>query len=279
MMEKIKIITDSTSDLSKDIVEKYNIEVLPLIVNFGEESYYDGVDMTFDKLIAKIKEGVEFPTTSQINPQRFYDCFKENIEDGYKIIYIGIGSKFSGTYQSACIARDMLSSEDIVIIDSENVTSGLGILVIYAGKLMEQGMNLKEIEKEILECIPKVDNMLAFNSLEHLIKGGRLSKTAGFIGNVLSIKPMLAIRDGEIGVIDKVRGTKKAIKAVTDYLEDKKVKQGTPVILLEAPGGDMKKVVLKKLQEKDFEVIEQKVGCVVGTHSGPDAVGVFFIKD
>ena len=278
-MEKIKIITDSTSDLSKDIVEKYNIEVLPLIVNFGEESYYDGVDMTFDKLIAKIKEGVEFPTTSQINPQRFYDCFKENIEDGYKIIYIGIGSKFSGTYQSACIARDMLSSEDIVIIDSENVTSGLGILVIYAGKLMEQGMNLKEIEKEILECIPKVDNMLAFNSLVHLIKGGRLSKTAGFIGNVLSIKPMLAIRDGEIGVIDKVRGTKKAIKAVTDYLEDKKVKQGTPVILLEAPGGDMKKVVLKKLQEKDFEVIEQKVGCVVGTHSGPDAVGVFFIKD
>lgn len=278
-MEKIKIITDSTSDLSKDIVEKYNIEVLPLIVNFGEESYYDGVDMTFDKLIAKIKEGVEFPTTSQINPQRFYDCFKENIEDGYKIIYIGIGSKFSGTYQSACIARDMLSSEDIVIIDSENVTSGLGILVIYAGKLMEQGKNLKEIEKEILECIPKVDNMLAFNSLEHLIKGGRLSKTAGFIGNVLSIKPMLAIRDGEIGVIDKVRGTKKAIKAVTDYLEDKKVKQGTPVILLEAPGGDMKKVVLKKLQEKDFEVIEQKVGCVVGTHSGPDAVGVFFIKD
>ena len=278
-MEKIKIITDSTSDLSKDIVEKYNIEVLPLIVNFGEESYYDGVDMTFDKLIAKIKEGVEFPTTSQINPQRFYDCFKENIEDGYKIIYIGICSKFSGTYQSACIARDMLSSEDIVIIDSENVTSGLGILVIYAGKLMEQGMNLKEIEKEILECIPKVDNMLAFNSLEHLIKGGRLSKTAGFIGNVLSIKPMLAIRDGEIGVIDKVRGTKKAIKAVTDYLEDKKVKQGTPVILLEAPGGDMKKVVLKKLQEKDFEVIEQKVGCVVGTHSGPDAVGVFFIKD
>lgn len=241
-MEKIKIITDSTSDLSKDIVEKYNIEVLPLIVNFGEESYYDGVDMTFDKLIAKIKEGVEFPTTSQINPQRFYDCFKENIEDGYKIIYIGIGSKFSGTYQSACIARDMLSSEDIVIIDSENVTSGLGILVIYAGKLMEQGMNLKEIEKEILECIPKVDNMLAFNSLEHLIKGGRLSKTAGFIGNVLSIKPMLAIRDGEIGVIDKVRGTKKAIKAVTDYLEDKKVKQGTPVILLEAPG-DRKSVV------------------------------------
>ena len=112
-----------------------------------------------------------------------------------------------------------------------------------------------------------------------MIKGGRLSKTAGFIGNVISIKPMLAIRDGEIGVIDKVRGTKKAIKAVTDYLEDKKVKQGTPVILLEAPGGDMKKVVLKKLQEKDFEVIEQKVGCVVGTHSGPDAVGVFFIKD
>ena len=76
-MEKIKIITDSTSDLSEDIVEKYNIEVLPLIVNFGEESYYDGVDMTFDKLIAKIKEGAEFPTTSQINPQRFYDCFKK----------------------------------------------------------------------------------------------------------------------------------------------------------------------------------------------------------
>ena len=278
-MEKIKIITDSTSDLSKDIVEKYNIEVLPLIVNFGEESYYDGVDMTFDKLIAKIKEGAEFPTTSQINPQRFYDCFKKYVEEDYKIIYISIGSKFSGTYQSACIARDMLDSEDIVIIDSENVTSGLGILVIYTGKLIEQGKSLGEIEKEILECVPKVDNMLAFNSLDHLIKGGRLSKTAGFIGNVLNIKPMLAIRDGEIGVIDKVRGTKKALKAVADYLEDKKIKQGTPVILLEAPGGDMKSTVREKLEEKNFEIIEQKVGCVVGTHSGPDAVGVFFIKE
>ena len=203
----------------------------------------------------------------------------QEIEEDYKIICISIGSKFSGTYQSACIARDMLDSEDIVIIDSENVTSGLGILVIYAGKLMDQGKSLREIEKEILECVPKVDNMLAFNSLEHLIKGGRLSKTAGFIGNVLNIKPMLAIRDGEIGVIDKVRGTKKALKAVTDYLEDKKIKPGTPVILLEAPGGDMKNVVREKLEEKNFEIIEQKVGCVVGTHSGPDAVGVLFIKE
>lgn len=278
-MEKIRIITDSTSDLSEDIIKKYNIEVLPLIVNFGEESYYDGVDMTFDKLISKIDGGAEFPTTSQINPQRFYDCFKKNLEEDYKIIYIGIGSKFSGTYQSACIARDMFNTEDIVIVDSENVTSGLGILVIYAGRLMEQGKNLREIEKEILSSIPKVDNMLAFNSIEHLIKGGRLSKTAGFIGNVLNIKPMLAIKDGEIGVVDKVRGTKKAIKAVIDYLDDKNIKSGTPVILLEAPGGDMKSIVRKKLEEKDIEIIEQKVGCVVGTHSGPDAVGVLFIKE
>lgn len=278
-MEKIRIITDSTSDLSEDIIKKYNIEVLPLIVNFGEESYYDGVDMTFDKLISKIDEGAEFPTTSQINPQRFYDCFKKNLEEDYKIIYISIGSKFSGTYQSACVAKDMFNTEDIVILDSENVTSGLGILVIYAGRLMEQGKNLREMEKEILYSIPKVDNMLAFNSIEHLIKGGRLSKTAGFIGNVLNIKPMLAIKNGEIGVVDKVRGTKKAIKAVIDYLDNKNIKSGTPVILLEAPGGDMKSVVREKLEEKNIEIIEQKVGCVVGTHSGPDAIGVLFIKE
>lgn len=277
-MEKIKIITDSTADLSKDIVEKYHIEVIPLMVHFGEEAYYDGLDMDFHSLISKMKETDMFPTTTQINPQRFYDYYKKYINEGYKVLSIHLSSKMSGTYQSGCIAKDMLNTDDIVVIDSQNVTSGLGVLVMYGARLIEKGYSLHEIENEIKNSLSKVKSMLAFNSLEHLVKGGRLSKTAGFIGNVLGIKPMLCVKNGEMAVVDKVRGNKKALKTILDYLDNMNVKEGTPVILLEAEEKDMKEALREKLTEKKVEVIEQEVGCIVGTHSGPEACGIFFIE-
>ncbi|WP_027631600.1 DegV family protein [Clostridium hydrogeniformans] len=278
-MGKIKIITDSTCDLNLEIIRKYDIEVIPLIVNFGEESYLDGVDMNFHSLLHKINKDGSFPTTSQINPQRFFECYKKYLEEGYKIISLHLSSKMSGTYQSACIAKEMLESEDIEIIDTQNVTSGLGILVILASLLKEQGKNLDEIVDTVKSGKEHVKSMLSFNSLDHLVKGGRLSKTAGFLGNMLGIKLMLCVKDGEMAVVEKIRGNKKALKYTMDYLEEINVKPGTPVILLNASSEDMYDALKERLNEKNIEFVECEVGCVVGTHSGPNAAGIFFIEN
>lgn len=279
-MEKIKIITDSTCDLPKHITDKYDIEVLPLIINFGEESYLDGVEINFKTLLRKIEEGADFPQTSQIIPQRFIECYKKYIDQGYKIVSIHLSSKMSGTYQSACLAKESLeeNKDNIVVIDSQNVTSGLGILVLEINRLKEQGMDIKSIEKEIIKAIPHVKSILAFECLDHLVKGGRLSKTAGVIGNVLGIKPILAVKDGEMAVIDKVRGSKKALRCILEGIENMGVKEGDPIILLDAENEDMLPTLREKLQEVNVEIIEAEVGCTVGTHSGPKACGIFFIE-
>nr|WP_281421797.1 DegV family protein [Clostridium thailandense] len=279
MMEKIKIVTDSTSDLPEEIIKKYDIEVLPLLINFGSETYKDIIDIKLHELLIKMEESDEFPGTAQVSPQRFLECYKRYIQEGYHIVSIHISSKMSGTYQSACVAKEMLETDDIIVIDSLNVTSGLGLLVLKAAKLQEAGSGAREIENEIKEMIPHIKSVLAFESLDNLVKGGRLSKTAGIIGNILGIKPILSVENGEIGVIDKVRGSKKSIRFILDYIDKNGIKSGETSILLHVENKDILDTLREalKLMEKDF--IECQVGCVVGIHSGPRACGVFFIED
>lgn len=278
-MNKIKIVTDSTADLPPEIVEKYDIKVLPLYVSFKEENYKDGIDINLHELLIKMEESDIFPGTAQVNPQRFAECYKKYIGEGYKIISIHISSKMSGTYQSACIAKDMLSTDDIIVIDSQNVTSGLGLLVLKAAKLKESGFDIKDIESEVKKTIPHVKSALAFDSLDNLVKGGRLSKTAGMIGNILGIKLILNVEDGEMAVMGKVRGSKKAIRTILKYLEEKGMKRGETCILLHVENKDMLGVLRENLIENNVDFIECKVGCVVGVHSGPRACGIFFIEN
>ena len=278
-MEKIKIITDSTSDLPVNIIKKYDIEVLPLIVNVEGKSYRDELDINLIGLFKKMDNSSEFPTTSQVNPQRFMDCYKKYLDEGFKIISIHISSKFSGTYQSACIAKDTLQSQDITIIDSLNVTSGLGILVIKAAKLKEKGYEVKKIEESILETIPHVKSALVFDTLEYLVKGGRLSKTAGIIGSILDIKLILEIKDGELVVIDKVRGSRKAVRIILKYLSKKNMKKDDSAVLVHAKNKDVLEILRRELQLKVDGLIECTVGCVVGIHAGPRACAIFFVED
>ncbi|BAQ12301.1 hypothetical protein N486_01155 [Clostridium botulinum B2 128] len=278
-MEKIKIITDSTADLPKDIIEKYDIEVIPLFVSFGDKVYKDGVDIKLEQLFTKIEKENVFPQTSQVNPQRFYEYYKKYIDKGYSIISIHISSKMSGTYQSACLAKDMLDSDNIIVIDSNNVTSGLGLLVIKACKLKDEGLSIEEIVKGVKETIPHIKSVLAFETLDYLVKGGRLSKTAGFIGNVLGIKPILAVENGEMVVKDKVRGSKKAIRAIFEYIGKLGLKQGEPCVLLHVQNKDILGTLRENLNQDEANFIECTVGCVVGIYAGPRACGIFFIED
>ena len=277
-MEKIKIITDSTLDLPAELIREKDIEVLPLLINFGEESYLDGIEITTKEMIDKIDATGVLPTTAQVTPNRFEESFKKYLDEGYKIVALTLSSDMSGTYQSACIAKDMLESDDIIVIDSRNVTSGLGLLVLKACELRDKGLGIKEIEEGILKAIPKVKCSLNFESLENLVRGGRLSKTAGTIGSVLGLRLILEIKDGKMSVKDKVRGSKKALKKLVSDFESADVDFDSPIVLLELLNEDVYQGLKIYFQEKNINYIDDKVGCTVGIHSGIKPCGIFFFE-
>ncbi|WP_346935127.1 DegV family protein [Clostridium sp.] len=280
-MKKVKIITDSTCDLPQDLVKSLGVHVIPLQVTINNNTYLDGVDMDVETFFQEMEKTEELPKTSQIPPAKFESIYKEYIHEEYEIISLHLSSKMSGTYQSALIAKDMVGNDKIHVIDSQNVTSGLGILVLKACKLRDEGKGAKEITSIINDIIPNIKSTLNFQSLDNLVKGGRLSKATAFVGGLLGIKLNLAVESGEMVVRDKVRGSKKALKCLIDYLEQCGISQDvTPIVLNAAADEENRSVlngIIDYLKEHNIEFIESEVGCVVGTHSGKNACGIFFI--
>ncbi|WP_297519366.1 DegV family protein [uncultured Clostridium sp.] len=278
-MNKIKIITDSTCDLPKEYIEKYNIEVMPVLINFGEDSYLEDIEITRDEMMERIERDDVLPTTAQITPLRFEECYSKYISEGYKIVAIHMSSKMSGTYQSALIAKNEFNEDDLVIIDALTITSGLGMLVLKAAKMAEEGSTIHEIEKEVLIYRSKLRSDLFFLSLDNLVRGGRLSRSKALIVGALGIKLILEIKDGEMDVKNKVRGSKKAIKEIIKSFEETKRKEGEPVILINYLGEEIADSLREYLENNDIEYIETTVGCAVGIHSGKNAGGFFFVED
>lgn len=278
-MDKIKIITDSTADLPGRIYKDYDIEVLPLLIEMNGKTYTDGIDINLESLLKGMDNSPAFPSTSQVNPDRFYNVYKKYIEEGYKIISIHISSKMSGTYQSALIASSMINSSDIAVIDSLNVTSGLGILVLKAAELRDKGLSVEEIHQEILKCIPSVKSYLVFDTLKNLIKGGRIGKAKGTIGNMLNVKPLLSIEDGVITQVGKERGMKKALSKMSEIIESCGLKENQLVIVIHAHNEKLKDLLAYEVKKYTSNVIECEVGCVVGVHAGKGAAGIFYIEN
>ena len=276
-MEKIKIITDSTADLSKDIYEKYEIEVLPLLINFGEKSYRDGVEISTNEVFEKIERDNVLPTTAQVTPNRFMEIYEKYLGEGYKIISIHMSSVMSGTYQSACIAKETLESDNIVVIDSQNVTAALGILVLKAAKLREKGYDIVKLEEELNVIKNNIKLSVYFESLEYLVRGGRISKTAGIVGGMLGIKLILEIKDGIMSVKDKIRGNKKAIRKIINDLENAELDDDVPVILIDVNNLEVKEALKEYMENNNVRFIECLVGSVVCVHSGPGCCGITFL--
>lgn len=278
-MNKIKIITDSTCDLPVELIEKYDIEVMPVLINFGEESYLEGVEITRDEMIERIDKEDVLPTTAQITPLRFEECYGKYISQGYKIVAVHMSSKMSGTYQSALIAKNEFNDDDIVVVDALQITSALGILVLKAAKMAEAGHSIHEIEKELLVYRHNIKSDLFFLSLDNLVRGGRLSKGKAMIVGALGIKLILEIKDGEMDVRSKVRGSKKAIKEIIKSFESRKRKVDEPVVLINYEDGELIEALRGYLEENKIEYIETTVGCAVAIHSGKNAGGFFYVED
>lgn len=277
-MEKIKILTDSCLDLPEELIKQNNIEVIPVLINFGDESYIDREEINLEQMQEKIQIEKILPTTAQITPIRFEEIFRKYLDEGYKVLAILMSSNMSGTYNSACIAKDMIESDDIVIVDTQVITSAQGFFVLKACELRDKGLSAEAIKEELLTMIPKMNASLCFESLENLVRGGRISKTAGAIGIALGLRVIIGFEDGMMTAKDKVRGNKKALKKIISDYESSNPDKNEPVILIEIESPEMKDELKKYLVDNNIKYIETKPGCAVGIHSGTKVSGLFFMS-
>lgn len=277
----IKIVLDSTTDLVPELAGKF--KVVPLTVNFGEEEFIDGVTITKEEFYAKLIESDVVPTTSQASPEAFKRAFEKIAADGDEIICITVASKFSGTYQSACIAAEEFPGK-IRVIDSKTVAIGTAILAEYAESLVEKGFSSEEIEKAVTEKRDDIIIVALIDTLEYLKKGGRLSKAAAFAGGLLNIKPVISVEDGEINILGKARGSKQGNNFLIKEIEKAGGVDFKMPVLLGYTGHDpymLEKYVedSRFLWKGNVENLRRTcVGSVIGTHVGPGAVAVAFFK-
>ncbi len=280
-MNKVIIMTDSTCDLTKELIESREIHVVPLYVNFGDLSYRDGIDLTTEELYKKVDELGFLPKTSAVSPGEFINHFTPFIEQGFDIVCINIGSKLSGTYQSALIAKDMVNPERIHIVDTNNLSSGVGLLVLKGCDFRDQGLDAGTIKSKLDEIAPRVRSQFAIQTMDYLYKGGRCSALSAFLGSVLSIKPIIQVNDGKLDVYKKAIG--KMTRALDYMIEDYAAlydKIDLDYVMITHSIAEKSATYMKeKVSEIGLpkQLLETYAGCVISTHCGRGTIGILYI--
>ncbi len=277
----IKIITDSTSDIQRSEAKKLGAEIVPLNVIFEGSSFKEGIDITNDSFYSKLKEAKELPTTSQPSPQDFLEYFLEAKRSGDTVIAILLSSKISGTVQSANIAKEIADYSSIYIIDSLSSIMGLRLLVEYALELRDEGKTPEEIVEIIEEAKNRVAIYAVVDTLEYFLKGGRLSKGNAMVGTLLNLKPIVGLKEGSLQMVGKARGLNNAINSLFKEIE----KEGDfdlsrPVYFGYTETEDKCLLLMEKAKER-FNLKNTPmypVGCVIGTHAGPGASAIAFLR-
>jgi len=281
-MNKILITTDSTADLSPEILETRNIKIVPLYVRFNDESYKDSIDITTPELYKKFETYGFLPKTQAASPGDFEVFFKKFLDEGYKIVHISIGSKISATYKSALLAIDLLETKDVYVIDSANLSSGIALLVLKASDLKDQGLSAEEIHQEITKLVPKVSSQFAIKTLDYLHKGGRASGLSAFVGSVLRIKPIIQVNDGKLDVYKKSVGKmSKALDVMIDDLVNLNGEIDDNYVFITHSLAPDSFEYIKNRVEKEVKVkhiLEGHAGCVISSHCGEGTIGILYIK-
>ena len=275
----VKIVTDSLSDITSDIAQELGITVVPLTVFFGHESFLDRVTMTTDEFYHRLAHGTIWPTTTQPPPGDFVEVYNKLAKETDEILVVTLSSKLSGTYQSALQAKNLMEGKcRIEVIDSLKVAMSLGLIVISAAKAAKAGANLDEVANLVRKAMPRSHLIAYFDTLKYLAKGGRIGKAQGLLGAMLSIKPILMVKDGEMSPVTKLRSR----AAGMDYLYNSVA--GFPKIEELAvehctTPDDADKLVerLSAFHPKE-RIYRSTISPVVGTHAGPDALAVSVLE-
>ena len=275
----VRIITDSTVD----IPEKYSslFSVIPLTVSFGETDYIDGVTLNKQDFYRMLTSSPVLPKTSQATPDAFGKVFRELKEKGEEAVVITVSSRLSGTYQSACIAAG--DFPNVRVVDSLNVSIGSGVLAEYALRCASEGMGIDELAQHLLKKRDDIGLVAMVDTLEYLKKGGRISGAAAFAGGVLGIKPVVTARDGELTVLGKARGSKKANNLLAEQIRRDGVDFSMPLLLgYTGLSDDMLRQYIRdseslwKGRVTGLDCVQ--LSSVIGTHAGPGAVAVAYFK-
>lgn len=282
MKNKVLITCDSVNDLSKKLISKYKIKVLPIQVTLGEKNYEDDGSLTLDDIYKEYRENAVLPKTAAFSPQTVIDFFKPYADKGYEIVHIDLSSELSSCYQSATIAA--LTFDKVQIVDSRQLSTGMGLLVIEACRLRDRGFSAKEIAEQLEVFKSKISTSFVIDTLEFLHKGGRCSGLAALGANMLSLRPCLEMRDGTLKVVKKYRG--KMEKVYSQYIEDRLdvLTIDTTREVFITHSGEIDKKVLEDLKNKVSETLKTEevyitqAGCTVCSHCGPKTLGILFVK-
>jgi DegV family protein with EDD domain len=277
----VRIITDSTSDISAAQAKELGVTVIPLKVLFGDQEYKEGVDITIEGFYDRLVKSEKLPTTSQPSPDDFLTSFLEAKEAKDSVVTILVSGKLSGTVQSATIAKEMTEYEDIHIVDSQITITGLRFLVEHAVKLREEGKSATEIAAALEELKGRIVLLAMVDTLEYLHKGGRLSKSSAILGSLLKFKPIITLQDGVIGVVGKERGTNKGIARILEIIEERGLIDEHYPLYYGYTAEDSKSRQLRENVEERYGISDSTihpVGCVVGTHAGPGACVITYVS-
>lgn len=282
-MGNIKLVADSNSDLTDEIIQLYNISMVSQYVNIDGVSLRDRVDISSEELNKKISSLGKFPKTAAPSPSDFTAVFKPAIENGQDILCICTSSNISATYQNAVIAARDFPSSRIEVVNSMNISMGIGMVILNAVDLIEQGFNIHEIAEKLNSMIDRVRTVFVVDTLEYLRKGGRCTALESFVGDILKIRPVLAVSDGKLTVYEKFRGNReKVLKELLNLIEKDKGKINKKRILISHFKADEDVAQMKDSLQELFnpeQIIVAETGCSVSSHCGPNTVGIIYLVD
>jgi len=277
----MKIITDSTADLTEEEYRKYDITFVPLTVHLGERSWRDFYDIQPDEYYAMLRKSHAFPTTAQPSPQDFIDAFSPFVAAGEPILSITLSAKLSGTYQSAFLARSHFPDARIEVFDSLQASLSLGLTLHLCAEKAKSGASFDEVVLFAKTLSEKIETYFSVDSLDHLQKGGRIGKAQAFLGTLMKVKPLLKLSNGEIHPIEKIRTTDRLLKRFEELVRER-AKDGSRIYLStgESDNGDVVTALLEQLLAIPGVTLVHrcKLGGVITSHAGPGALAITFVR-
>ncbi|MBI5825145.1 MAG: DegV family protein [Chloroflexi bacterium] len=280
-MSKFAIVTDSTSYLPAEFIQKHNITITPLELIWGEETFRDGVDIQPAEFYSRLKTAKVMPTTSQATPATMHSAFQGLVDQGFDVLGIFISSKLSGTMQSAIQAREMMgtAAEKVTLVDSQSTSIALGFQVLATARAKDNGASLKECAALAEKAHERTGIYFAVDTLEFLHRGGRIGGAQRFIGAALNLKPILALKEGKVEGVERIRTKGKAHDRILELVaEQVKGKSNIHLAALHANASEDARSLLDRAANniKPIETILSELSPVVGTHTGPGTVGLAF---
>jgi DegV family protein with EDD domain len=280
-VKKVHIVTDSTADLPLDLYTKLGVTMIALNVHFGDDLYKDAIELSPGQFFEKLVHAKAMPRTSQPSPADFAEVYRRLAADGNPIVSIHVSRELSGTYQSALLAMSLVPEADVTLVDSRLASLGTGIGVIEAARMATAGKSKEEIVASLEALYARTHIFFAVDTLEFLQRNGRIGKASAFLGGLLSIKPVLTLREGVVHPVEKARGRVKALARLVELVEEKANAAGggpirVGVMNAVCPEDGQKVMEAIRQRVKVAEEFTAPIGATIGTHTGPGTLGVVF---